>query len=226
MARILNLETSTKNCSVSVSVNGHIASCEEQSSTDYIHAEKLHTFIAAALEQAGINFKELDAVAVSHGPGSYTGLRIGVSAAKGLCFALNIPLIALDTTAVLAEAAISTEKEIDMIIAAIDARRDEIYTQQFNGNGKAISAIESLVVTTDCFGKWVSKRVAIVGDAAQKTQLLSALDSAKVLQEYPSARHMGKLSERAYHAGDFADVAYHEPYYLKDFIAGKPKKML
>ena len=136
---ILNIETATKNCSVSVSRNGELVALKELSDEQFNHAEKLHVFISSVLEEAAIGLNDLQAIAVSKGPGSYTGLRIGVSAAKGLCYALNIPLIAVDTLKILAEA-ITVDN--GFIVPMIDARRMEVFTQKFNAAKKAISGLK------------------------------------------------------------------------------------
>src|SRR5690606_27706945 len=143
MVYILNIETATKNCSVSLSKNGQTVAIKEVSEEQFSHAEKLHLFIKEVLAVEGISLENLNAVAVSKGPGSYTGLRIGVSAAKGLCYALNIPLIAIDTLAVLAEK-ISVDSGI--IVPMIDARRMEVFTQMFRGDYAPLSVAEALIV--------------------------------------------------------------------------------
>lgn len=222
MAAILCIETATKNCSVAVAVDGEVAALQEESSDRYVHAEKLHPFISTVLDKAKLQTAELDAVCVSNGPGSYTGLRIGVSAAKGLCYGLNIPLISLDTTAVIGEA---VGKEMEIIISVIDARRDEVYAQVFDGQKQPLTSIEAIELRENTFHQYAGKQVSVVGDAATKTKNLIALE-VKTIQCYPSAIHMATRAEEKMKQQDFVDVAYHEPFYLKDFIAGKPKKLL
>ena len=148
MTYILNIETATKNCSVSLSNNGQTVAVKELCEEQFSHAEKLHLFIKDVLQTAGISLTHLKAIAVSKGPGSYTGLRIGVSAAKGLCYALNIPLIAVDTLAVLVER-VSVESGI--IVPMIDARRMEVFTQTFRKNKEAVTAAEALIVDEEAF---------------------------------------------------------------------------
>jgi tRNA threonylcarbamoyladenosine biosynthesis protein TsaB len=135
MACILNLETSTTNCSVALSLNGELLFLKEDNSAQYSHAERLHIYIDAVLKEAQIERSQIDAVAVSKGPGSYTGLRIGVSAAKGLCFGLDIPLIALPTLEVLAN---KIQTEAGCIVATLDARRMEVYSAVFDTNHQCI----------------------------------------------------------------------------------------
>jgi len=224
MALILSIETSTHNCSVAISNQAKVLACIEESAGQYIHAEKLHQFIKQALEISGFTIQSLDAIAVSNGPGSYTGLRIGVSAAKGLCYSLNIPMIVVNTTEVLAEA-IGVEHNVSLIISAIDARRDEIYCQIFSVDKKQMSEVSALILTPESFAEFAGKSVIVVGDAAEKTQRIINIP-VEIRQQYPSAGNMAQIAERKFLAAQFGDVAYHEPFYLKDFIAGKPKNVL
>lgn len=221
MAIILSIETSTHNCSVAVSSGNDVLSVIEESAGQYIHAEKLHPFITKALAESGIALGQLEAIAVSNGPGSYTGLRIGVSAAKGLCYALNIPLIAVNTTEVLAEA-VTNPGEDCVIISVIDARRDEVYFQTFTGQKEQHSEVAALVLTPESFAEFTGKPIVVVGDAAEKTARIINL-KVEAKQQFPSAAQLAPIAQRKLEASHFADVAYHEPFYLKDFIAGKPK---
>src|SRR5690606_31394285 len=154
---ILHIETSTKNCSVSISRNGEMLCLCEEYDDRYGHSEKLHQFVNWALEGAEISLKELDAVCVSKGPGSYTGLRIGVSAAKGFCFGLDIPLLSLNSLGILAQT--QMDKDFDLIIPMIDARRMEVYTANFNGNGKMISGIEAKILNENSFQEFTGKKI-------------------------------------------------------------------
>lgn len=223
MAVILNLETATKNCSVGISRDGLTTALVELATEKYVHSEKLHQFIQDALAQANSTFAELDAVAVSNGPGSYTGLRIGISAAKGLCFALDIPMIALNTNDILVSG-IAPENKQANFLSVIDARRNEVFARSYNARGMPISDINAIELTSGMFGKM--ENICIVGDAATKTAELIEHPSVQVLQQFPSASQMAKHSEEKYKAEDYVDTAYHEPYYLKEFVAGKPKKLL
>ena len=148
MTYILNLETATKNCSVSISQDGKTILCKEMAEAGYSHAEKLHVFIEESLKESNLTFKDLSAIAVSQGPGSYTGLRIGVSAAKGLCFALNLPLISVDTLQVLASQLSITE---GVVIPMIDARRMEVYSAIFTSKFDKIREVQAEILTENSF---------------------------------------------------------------------------
>jgi tRNA threonylcarbamoyladenosine biosynthesis protein TsaB len=219
MGFILNIETATKNCSVSLSKNGDTVSLKEYAGQGYTHAEKLHVFIDEVFKEAGLAYSDLSAVAVSKGPGSYTGLRIGVSAAKGLCYALNIPLIAIDTLELLARK-ISVNDGV--IIPMIDARRMEVYNAIYTSDYKQLRATQAEVITENSFTETTGK-IHLVGDGASKCKEL-LFDSRFVYHDdviYPSAAQMAELSYLKNKISDTVDVAYFEPYYLKDFIAGK-----
>lgn len=219
---LLHLETSTKNCSVSISRNGEMLCLCEEYDDNYGHSEKLHQFISWTLEGAEISLQELDAVCVSKGPGSYTGLRIGVSAAKGLCFGLNIPLISLESLEILAQTQI--DKGFDLIIPVIDARRMEVYTANFDSSGKKSSPIEAKVLDETSFQEFKEKNLVFVGDGVEKSQEILQLPNANFIKEiHPSAKFMIQLAEEKFTQKQFEDVAYFEPFYLKEFVAG-PKK--
>ena len=216
MSLILNIETSTKNCSVAIAKNGETVLCREIAEEGYSHAEKLHVFIEEIMAEAGVSFTELTAIAVGQGPGSYTGLRIGVSAAKGLCFALNIPLIAVDTLETLASQAKVADGKI---IPMLDARRMEVYSEIFDAQLQIERGIEAEIITEDSF-KDMTDTVYFVGDCAEKGKTVLTKDNFVFLEEikYPSAREMSKISFDKYQKSDTVDVAYFEPYYLKDFM--------
>ena len=216
MAYILNIETSTKNCSVSLAYNGKTLLCKELSDQGYSHAEKLHLFIQELCEETKVSLSKLNAVAVSMGPGSYTGLRIGVSAAKGFCYAMDIPLIAIDTLTILAHQLLNVD---GLIIPMIDARRMEVYAAVFNSNREMIRAVEAEIVTEDSFANF-TETLHFIGDSNQKAK--TVLNSERYIFHdtivYPSANQMSALSFEKFIAKDFVDVAYFEPYYLKDFM--------
>jgi tRNA threonylcarbamoyladenosine biosynthesis protein TsaB len=220
---ILNIETTTKNCSVSLSLNHKLIALEEVNDENYSHAENLHPFIDKVLKQSEVDYSSLSAIAVSKGPGSYTGLRIGVSAAKGLCFALDIPLISIDTLESLAHC-VSTQDGV--IIPLLDARRMEVYQSVFSCDYKQIQPTKAQVVETDTYKHFLEKqKVHFVGDAVDKVQtLISHTNALFIPNKLPSAQQMPLLSFRKYQANDFEDIAYFEPYYLKDFIAIKSTK--
>lgn len=218
MAFILNIETATKNCSVAVAKDAQVVSFKELASDGYAHAEKLHVFIAEALKEAGITFNDLSAVAVSKGPGSYTGLRIGVSAAKGLCFALNIPLLSVDTLQVLASQVTIADGHI---VPMLDARRMEVYSAVFDVHHKPVRAVEAEIITADSLSA-MDGNIHIIGDCQPKIKTVLT-DGQFIYHEdvvYPSAKNMASLSFDKYMEQAFEDVAYFEPFYLKDFIAG------
>ncbi|MGV3460353.1 MAG: tRNA (adenosine(37)-N6)-threonylcarbamoyltransferase complex dimerization subunit type 1 TsaB [Flavobacterium sp.] len=222
MAYILNLETATRNCSVSLAKNGDTIALKEFAGEGYAHAEKLHVFIEDVLTEAGLAYKDLAAVAVSMGPGSYTGLRIGVSAAKGLCYSLNIPMLAIDTLEVLA-CAIAPES--GSIIPMIDARRMEAYTAVFSHSHRKLRDTEAEIITEESFSG-IDGPLHLLGDGAAKCTVM--LTGKKFIWHddilFPSAAQMAALSFDKYKISDTVNVAYFEPYYLKDFIAGKVSK--
>jgi len=219
---ILNIETATKNCSVSIAKNGETIVCKEIAEEGYSHAEKLHVFIEEVIAEAKITVQDLTAIAVSQGPGSYTGLRIGVSAAKGLCFALNIPLIAVDTLQTLASQAKVSEGKI---IPMLDARRMEVYSAVFNTALETERPILAEVIDQNSFAAY-TETVYFVGDCADKCKAVLTKENFVFLEEikYPSAAAMSKISYDKYQKSDTVDVAYFEPYYLKDFMMTTPKK--
>ena len=222
MSFILNIETATKNCSVSIAKDGETIVCSELADEGYSHAEKLHVFIEEVIAKAGISAQDLKAVAVSQGPGSYTGLRIGVSAAKGLCYALNIPLIAVDTMQTLASQAGVTDGKI---IPMLDARRMEVYSAIFNSDLTVERAIKAEIIDENSFQEYTDK-LYFVGDCAEKCKTVLTKDNFVFLEniKYPSAQAMSKISFDKYQKSDTVDVAYFEPYYLKDFMVAPPKK--
>jgi len=219
MAFILNIETATKNCSVAVAKDGITLALKEFAGEGYTHAEKLHVFIEEVLQQSSIKFNYLNAIAVSMGPGSYTGLRIGVSAAKGLCYALNLPLIAIDTLELLARK-ISVQDGV--ILPMIDARRMEAYTAVFDADYNKLRETKAEIIGEGFYND-IEATIHLVGDGAAKYH--EVLPQGKFIYHadaiYPSAAEMGALSFDKYKNNDTVDVAYFEPYYLKDFIAGK-----
>lgn len=222
MALILNIETSTTNCSVSLSKEGETFVLKEDYNNSYSHAERLHVYIDDVLKQAKIALSDLDAIAISKGPGSYTGLRIGVSAAKGLCYALDKPLISTSTLKALAHQ-ISIEDGV--IVPMLDAKRMEVYSAIFNSNYHQIRETEAQVLDTASFNEYLENgKVYFIGNGVEKTKTLINHPNAVFIEDkLPSAKEMSKLAYNKYKKNDIEDVAYFEPYYLKDFIALKPK---
>ena len=222
MSYILNIETATKNCSVALAKDGVTILCKEIADEGYSHAERLHVFIEEIIKEAGISFKDLAAIAVSQGPGSYTGLRIGVSAAKGLCYALHIPLIAVDTLKALA----SKVKILEgFIIPMIDARRMEVYSAIFYPNLENQRETLAEIITENSFENF-QETLCFIGDCAEKCKSVLTKEKHIFLEEikYPSAKEMSILSFEKYKKNDTVDVAYFEPYYLKDFMITTSKK--
>jgi tRNA threonylcarbamoyladenosine biosynthesis protein TsaB len=219
MHYILNIETATKNCSVSIAANGKTLVCKEISELGYSHAEKLHLFIQDVIQEAAISFSQLSAIAVSQGPGSYTGLRIGVSAAKGLSYALQIPLIAVDTLLALAHQVL---KKDGLIVPMIDARRMEVYSAIFDSNKQKIREVQAEIISEDSFAA-ISEKIYFIGDSNEKVQSVLTKSNFVFLDaiQYPSAKEMSSISYQKYLEKDFVDVAYFEPYYLKDFLFAK-----
>jgi tRNA threonylcarbamoyladenosine biosynthesis protein TsaB len=222
LSYILNIETATKNCSVALAKEGKTILFKEIAEEGYSHAERLHVFIDEIIKEAGITFQDIAAIAVSQGPGSYTGLRIGVSAAKGLCFALDIPLIAVDTLQVLASQA---KVSCGFIIPMLDARRMEVYSAIFTPNFKNKRVVQAEIITENSFED-LQETLYFVGDCAEKCKPFLNKENFIFLEEikYPSAKEMSLLSFEKYQKNDFVDVAYFEPYYLKDFMITVSKK--
>lgn len=218
MALILNLETATTNCSVSIAKDGNLLAIKEHNTPNYSHSEQLHVFIQEVLKKASLTMNDLDAVAVSKGPGSYTGLRIGVSAAKGLCFALDVPLISIPTLSIMAEQA--KESKEDYIIPVLDVRRMEVYSTVFDNSLSQVRETRAEIIDPHSFKEFISKgKVLVMGSGAEKCKEHLVYDSVSFdSTNVPSAREMGCLSFAKYKEKDFEDVAYFEPYYLKDFI--------
>lgn len=220
MAAILCLETSSINCSVALGIDGKLVSLREESNQKYLHAEKLHVFIEEVLKEANFDMAKLDAIAVSKGPGSYTGLRIGVSAAKGLCFALGIPLISIPTLEVLI-AEIELEKDC-FVIPLIDARRLEVYSAVFDSKKKQIHETKAEVITENSFEKYLDqKKTIFIGDGASKFKALCNHENAYFQEAtLPSAKNMISIAASKNKISDIEDVAYFEPFYLKEFMLG------
>ena len=216
MSYILNIETATKNCSVALAKDGITILCKEIAEQGYSHAEKLHVFIEEILKETGVAFQDLKAIAVSQGPGSYTGLRIGVSTAKGLCYALEIPLIAIDTLEVVAR---QVQVENGVIIPMIDARRMEVYSAVFDSNYKKTREVKAEIITENSFSE-TSENIYFVGDCQEKCQTVLMRENFNFLPHivFPSANQMSALSFEKFAKNQFEDVAYFEPFYLKDFM--------
>jgi tRNA threonylcarbamoyladenosine biosynthesis protein TsaB len=227
MAKILLIETATPVCSVAISIDTEIV-IEKSSTEKNAHSKILTVFIQEALQALNMEFSQLNAVAVSKGPGSYTGLRIGVSAAKGLCYALDIPLIAVNTLQSMAggiQERFQNKNEDLLFCPMIDARRMEVYSALFDRNVAQIRETKAEIIDKNSFSEYLGQsKMIFFGDGAAKC--IDAIDhpNALFISDFePSASHMKFLTEEKYNQQRFEDVAYFEPFYLKDFIAGVPK---
>ena len=222
MTYILNIETATKNCSVALSRNGQTLLLKEIANEGFSHAERLHVFIEQICVEAAIALTDLSAIAISQGPGSYTGLRIGVSAAKGLCFALDIPLISADTLLLMAS---KVQIENGFIVPMIDARRMEVYSAVFSTDYKIIRGIEAEILTENSFSDY-NAPVYFLGDCTAKAKTVLTKPNFIFLDNliYPSANEMSKLAYEKFTNKVFEDIAYFEPFYLKDFLITQSKK--
>jgi tRNA threonylcarbamoyladenosine biosynthesis protein TsaB len=219
----LNIETATRNCSVSISKGAGIVSLKELNEGRFSHAEKLHSFILETVSDAGLTLNQMDAIAISKGPGSYTGLRIGVSAAKGLCYALDKPLISVPTLECLAlQVPLSVN---ELAVPMLDARRMEVYSAVFDHRYDQVRETEAEIIDEHSFQQLLETNIIhFTGDGAQKCRGVILHENARFVDGlYPSAREMPIISSRKFDRSEFEDVAYFEPYYLKDFVAGKPK---
>lgn len=208
---------------MSIAENGNILALKELNNGNYSHAEVLHGFIKEVLQKTSIELKVIDAVAVSKGPGSYTGLRIGVSAAKGLCFAINKPLISVDTLHSLAH---SVSIDEGFIVPMIDARRMEVYSCVYSANFEKVRAIKAEVVTTNLYDEYLNEnKVYFLGDGSMKCkEVIKHQNAVFIDDKFPSANQMAELSYLKYKKSDIENVAYFEPFYLKDFIVIPEKK--
>lgn len=226
MPNILLIETATRICSVGVASQQQMLSIREDKSTQYSHSTQLTTFIQSVLKDAGLNFSDLDAVAVSMGPGSYTGLRIGVSAAKGICYGLDIPLIAVNSLYAIA----SVGKENiaahhDYYIPMIDARRMEVYNAVYDNQLNTLRETMAEIIDADSFSSFLQEgTLAIFGDGAAKCREILTHANITIYDDiYPSVSGLKQPAFENFSNQDFVDVAYFEPFYLKDFVAGKPR---
>jgi len=221
--KILYLETSSKNCSVAISDNDKLLCVCEEVSDNYKQSESLHTFVEWALEGAGISMKEIQAVSLGKGPGSYTGLRIGASSAKGFCYGLKIPLVAVNSLETMIEPFLG--QNYDYIIPLIDARRMEVYTALYDGKtGAELSQTEAKILDETSFEEFKDKKVIFVGDGAKKAQEILQIPNADFNDSiYPSAQYLVKKTLEKIENKEFEDIAYFEPFYLKDFHGVKKK---
>ncbi len=221
---ILCIETATTVCSVALCHDGKLLD-KEESTDDKSHASHLTVFIEDILKRSGTEAERLDAVAVSKGPGSYTGLRIGVSVAKGIAYAADIPLIAVPTTELMYNGA-RKSGDYDYYCPMIDARRMEVYTAVYDKNGNEVKTISAEVITGDSFVEILNRgKMLFFGNGAAKCRDIITHPSASFDDSFIiSSKYMCALAQKAFDSKKFEDVAYFEPFYLKDFIATIPKK--
>lgn len=220
---LLHLETSSKNCSVSISKNNKLLCCCEEEFKDFVHNKKIHLFIKYALEGAKIFIHNIKGICIGVGPGSYTGLRVGVAAAKGLSYCLNVPLIGIDSINIIINKYINN-CNYDLIIPMIDARRMEVYTAIFNCYGDVIKPIHSLIFDKNLLKNYRNKKILIIGNAIKKIKnfieseylLFSSINFIKLL---PSSKNMIELGFNLFKEKKFESIVSFEPYYLKDFIS-------
>lgn len=221
--KILYLETSSKNCSVAVSDGDKLLCLCEERSEGYKQSENLHTFVQWALEGAEISLQEIDAVCLGMGPGSYTGLRIGASSAKGFCFGLSVPLLAINSLHSMMRPFLSMG--YDLVIPLVDARRMEVYTAVFDGNtGETLVETHPKILDENSFLEYKGKKTLFVGDGTKKTQGILSFEAEYNEDVYPSAKYMIEEAVGKYHSQKFEDIAYFEPFYLKEFQGVKMKK--
>ncbi len=222
--KILYLETSSKNCSVAVSDDEKLLCLCEEVSENYKQSESLHTYVEWALEGAGISLKDIEAVSLGKGPGSYTGLRIGAASAKGFCYGLKVPFIAVNSLESMIEPFL--DNNYDFIVPLVDARRMEVYTAIYDGNtGEEVSGTEAKILDEASFEEFKDKKIIFVGDGAKKAKDILQLPDAIFKDDvYPSAQYLIKKTLEKIQNSEFEDMAYFEPFYLKDFHGVKKKK--
>ena len=228
---ILCFDTSTKSCSIGLFDHKHLVDAVDILDEKYVHSEKLHTEIEGLLKKNAKDISDLDAVAIGKGPGSYTGLRIGVSAAKGICFALNIPLVAIDSLKILAHSQKASMRQGELILPMFDARRDEVFLQLFDKNFNSVWPTRSQILDESFYSelKAIDKPIIICGDASIKAEELlgnfGPLDQLEFKHnEHPLASYMGEITQRYLQQNKVEDLAYFEPFYGKDFQAIPSKK--
>ncbi|WP_424656715.1 tRNA (adenosine(37)-N6)-threonylcarbamoyltransferase complex dimerization subunit type 1 TsaB [Capnocytophaga granulosa] len=223
---LLCIETSGKNCSVALFEGLQLVSIREVHTEQFSHSENLHVFIEQVLKESNLQPKAIKAIAISAGPGSYTGLRIGVATAKGLCYGWDIPLIALPTLRILAEQVTYEFTDIEYIIPMIDARRMEVFTAVYSHDFSPILGERAEILTESTFDTYLNKgKTIFLGDGITKFQAICKHKNAYFWQnKFPSAKQMGRLALEKYQAQAFEDIAYFEPFYLKEVYLVKSEK--
>lgn len=219
MSFILNIESSSTNCSVSLTKNGDLISIKENNDEKYSHSTKLHSFINEVISDSKITINELSAIAVSKGPGSYTGLRIGVAAAKGLCFSLDIPLISVSTLLILSK---QIKISSGLILPVLDARRNEVYSAIYDANYKLVKKESPKLIDSKSFENFSNdNQLYFIGSGQQKCRELIKSNNNLIFhnkETLPSSKEMADISYQKFISSDFEDLAYFEPAYLKNFI--------
>ena len=226
MDKILQIETATAVCSVALSIDGKTVSIKEESGQN-LHASNLTLFIESVMQNSELNLSDLDAIAISKGPGSYTGLRIGVSTAKGLCYALDKPLVAIETLKMMAAGFVLEKPDYEgLICPMIDARRMEVYTTVLDGNLNVLEETSAKIIDEQSFSELLSNyKITFLGDGAAKcADVLNHPNALFSDSNFNSAGNMSSLALNAFTHANFEDVAYFEPFYLKDFVLTQPKK--
>ena len=223
---LLCIETSGKNCSVALFEGLQLVSIREVHTEQFSHSENLHVFIEQVLKESNLQPKAIKAIAISAGPGSYTGLRIGVATAKGLCYGWDIPLIALPTLRILAEQVTYEFTDIEYIIPMIDARRMEVFTAVYSHDFSPILGERAEILTESTFDAYLNKgKTIFLGDGITKFQAICKHKNAYFWEnKFPSAKQMGRLALEKYQAQAFEDIAYFEPFYLKEVYLVKSEK--
>ena len=223
---LLCIETSGKNCSVALFEGLQLVSIREVHTEQFSHSENLHVFIEQVLKESNLQPKAIKAIAISAGPGSYTGLRIGVATAKGLCYGWDIPLIALPTLRILAEQVSYEFTDIEYIIPMIDARRMEVFTAVYSHDFSPILGERAEILTESTFDTYLNKgKTIFLGDGITKFQAICKHKNAYFWEnKFPSAKQMGRLALEKYQTQAFEDIAYFEPFYLKEVYLVKSEK--
>ena len=218
MSLILSFDTSTKNCSVALFEKEKLLSIKQENAINYSHSEQLTVFIEDVLKTAKISKEELNAVAIGRGPGSYTGLRIGTSTAKGLCYALDIPLISIPTLQAMAFG-LSKQYNSDLFCPMIDARRMEVFAALYDQNNNTIREVRADILENETYQEYLNKKIVFFGDGAAKYKNVLKHANAIFIDEFlVSAEYIGYLAYNRFVSNKFEDVAYFEPFYLKDFV--------
>ena len=229
MARILLIETSTAQLSVALAEDGLVVA-SRTSGEPRMQASLTAPFVQEVLDRKGLSVRDLDAVCVGKGPGSYTGLRVGVSTAKGLCFGAGIPLLSAGTLDVLVSEAHrlgAVPEGCRYIVPMVDARRMEVYAAVFTPDGRQLTATEPVIVGADSFAaERAEGPVLFIGDGALKCRETLVSENAFFAEAFPTAMAMAPLAETAFNEKRFEDIAYFEPFYLKDFVATVSRKKL